>query len=66
MQKAKWLNMLKVRAGYGVVGQQDGIGDYSYISNYFEGNYKTAFKSAFIALTASADFAKAAFSASFN
>ena len=37
MQKAKWLNMLKVRAGYGVVGQQDGIGDYSYISNYFEG-----------------------------
>ncbi|MFM7661250.1 MAG: TonB-dependent receptor domain-containing protein, partial [Bacteroidota bacterium] len=28
---------LKVRAGYGVTGQQDGIGDYAYISNYFVG-----------------------------
>ena len=37
MKKAPWLNLLKVRAGYGVVGQQDGIGDYAYISNYFEG-----------------------------
>ncbi len=37
MVKAKWLNMLKIRAGYGVTGQQDGIGDYAYISNYYEG-----------------------------
>jgi iron complex outermembrane receptor protein len=33
----KHINMLKVRAGYGVTGQQDGIGDYAYISNYFVG-----------------------------
>jgi TonB-linked SusC/RagA family outer membrane protein len=37
LDKATWLNMLKFRAGYGVTGQQDGIGDYAYISNYFEG-----------------------------
>jgi TonB-linked SusC/RagA family outer membrane protein len=34
----KHVNMLKVRAGYGVTGQQDGIGDYAYISNYFVGS----------------------------
>ncbi|MFM7666896.1 MAG: TonB-dependent receptor domain-containing protein, partial [Bacteroidota bacterium] len=34
----KNINMLKLRAGYGVTGQQDGIGDYSYISNYFVGS----------------------------
>jgi iron complex outermembrane receptor protein len=33
----KALNMLKLRAGYGITGQQDGIGDYAYIGNYFEG-----------------------------
>ncbi len=32
------VNMLKLRAGYGVTGQQDGIGDYAYISNYFVGD----------------------------
>ena len=31
------LNYLKLRFGYGVNGQQDGIGDYGYISNYFIG-----------------------------
>tara|TARA_B100000963_G_scaffold191970_2_gene167040 strand:- start:2218 stop:5244 length:3027 start_codon:yes stop_codon:yes gene_type:complete len=31
------LNYLKLRAGYGVNGQQDGIGDFGYISNYFIG-----------------------------
>ncbi len=36
--KIKNVNMLKVRAGYGVTGQQDGIGDYAYISNYFVGS----------------------------
>ncbi len=33
----KNINMLKIRAGWGVTGQQDGIGDYAYIGNYFEG-----------------------------
>lgn len=33
----KKVNMLKVRAGFGITGQQDGIGDYAYISNYFVG-----------------------------
>lgn len=37
MANFKQINMLKLRAGYGVTGQQDGIGDYAYISNYFEG-----------------------------
>jgi iron complex outermembrane receptor protein len=37
MQKAAWLTLLKVRAGFGITGQQDGIGDYAYISNYYEG-----------------------------
>ena len=37
MEKVTWLNMLKVRGGFGITGQQDGIGDYAYISNYFEG-----------------------------
>ncbi len=37
MRHVKKVNMLKIRAGYGVTGQQDGIGDYAYISNYFEG-----------------------------
>ncbi|MBU3659757.1 MAG: SusC/RagA family TonB-linked outer membrane protein [Flavobacteriales bacterium] len=37
MQKAAWVSLLKVRAGFGITGQQDGIGDYAYISNYYEG-----------------------------
>ena len=31
------INYFKIRFGYGVSGQQDGIGDYGYISNYFIG-----------------------------
>ena len=31
------INYFKIRFGYGVNGQQDGIGDYGYISNYFIG-----------------------------
>jgi TonB-linked SusC/RagA family outer membrane protein len=38
MEKLSAINMLKIRAGYGVTGQQDGIGDYAYISNYFVGD----------------------------
>jgi iron complex outermembrane receptor protein len=37
MKGIKGLNLLKIRGGYGVTGQQDGIGDYAYISNYFQG-----------------------------
>ncbi len=37
MKNVSWMNMLKVRAGFGITGQQDGIGDYPYISNYYEG-----------------------------
>ena len=37
MKNFKAINMLKLRAGWGVTGQQDGIGDYAYIGNYFEG-----------------------------
>jgi TonB-linked SusC/RagA family outer membrane protein len=38
MEKFNSINMLKIRGGYGVTGQQDGIGDYAYISNYFVGD----------------------------
>ena len=37
MKKSKVINMLKLRAGWGITGQQDGIGDYAYIGNYFQG-----------------------------
>lgn len=37
MKKVGFFNMLKLRAGWGITGQQDGIGDYAYIGNYFEG-----------------------------
>lgn len=38
LKDVKEISMLKIRAGYGVTGQQDGIGDYAYIGNYFEGD----------------------------
>jgi iron complex outermembrane receptor protein len=37
MKNSSKINMLKLRAGWGVTGQQDGIGDYAYIGNYFQG-----------------------------
>jgi iron complex outermembrane receptor protein len=37
LKESKFVNMLKLRAGWGVTGQQDGIGDYAYIGNYFLG-----------------------------
>ncbi len=37
LKKVSLINMLKVRAGWGVTGQQDGIGDYAYIGNYYPG-----------------------------
>lgn len=37
MKNVTWMSMMKVRAGFGITGQQDGIGDYAYISNYYQG-----------------------------
>jgi len=41
MQGAKNLSDLKLRVGYGVTGQQDGIGNYGYITNYNLGQIVT-------------------------
>ena len=32
--KSNWLNDLKIRAGYGITGSQDGVGNYSYIASF--------------------------------
>jgi iron complex outermembrane receptor protein len=37
LKNSKSIHMLKLRAGWGITGQQDGIGDYAYIGNYFQG-----------------------------
>lgn len=37
LKNVSLVNMLKLRAGWGVTGQQDGIGDYAYIGNYYPG-----------------------------
>jgi iron complex outermembrane receptor protein len=34
LKDAKWLSDLKLRAGWGITGQQEGIGDYTYIPTY--------------------------------
>ena len=34
MKDVHWLNDLKLRLGYGITGQQDGIGDYAYMPTY--------------------------------
>ncbi len=34
LKDVKWLNNLKLRAGYGITGQQEGIGEYSYFNSY--------------------------------
>lgn len=34
MQNADWLDELKLRAGWGITGQESGIANYSYIANY--------------------------------
>ena len=34
LKNAKWLSDLKLRAGWGITGQQEGIGDYTYIPTY--------------------------------
>lgn len=32
--KSNWLNNLKIRAGYGITGSQDGVGNYSYLASF--------------------------------
>lgn len=32
--KTDWLNDLKIRAGYGITGSQDGVGNYSYLASF--------------------------------
>ena len=34
MKDVHWLNDLKLRLGYGITGQQEGIGDYPYLATY--------------------------------
>lgn len=34
LRDVKWLDDLKVRAGWGITGQQEGVGDYTYIATY--------------------------------
>jgi len=34
MKNVNWLNDLKLRLGYGITGQQEGIGDYAYLAKY--------------------------------
>ena len=34
MKDVNWINDFKLRLGYGITGQQDGIGDYSYMATY--------------------------------
>ena len=34
MKDVNWLNDLKLRLGYGITGQQEGIGDYPYLATY--------------------------------
>jgi TonB-dependent starch-binding outer membrane protein SusC len=38
LQNTRWMNELKIRASYGVTGNQDGIGDYGYIPSYYLSN----------------------------
>ena len=38
-----WVNDLKLRLGYGITGQQDGIGDYSYMPTYTQTTGHTSY-----------------------
>ncbi len=41
MKDVHWLNDLKLRLGYGITGQQEGIADYAYMASYVKsGNYE--------------------------
>ena len=43
MKDIHWLNDLKLRLGYGITGQQDGIGDYAYMPSYSQTTGHTSY-----------------------
>ena len=43
MKDVHWLNDLKLRLGYGITGQQEGIGDYSYMPSYAQTKGHTSY-----------------------
>ncbi len=43
LKDVNWLNDLKLRLGYGITGQQDGIGDYSYMPTYTQTTGHTSY-----------------------
>ena len=44
LRNAKNLSELKVRVGFGITGQQDGIGNYSYIGDYSTGGNQSQYQ----------------------
>jgi TonB-linked SusC/RagA family outer membrane protein len=44
LKDSKILSDLKLRVGYGVTGQQDGIGNYSYVTSYSLGNQQAQYQ----------------------
>ena len=44
LKNAKNLSELKIRVGYGITGQQDGIGNYSYIGDYSTGGNQSRYQ----------------------
>ncbi|HVU56793.1 MAG TPA: TonB-dependent receptor [Puia sp.] len=44
LQSSNVISDLKLRAGYGVTGQQDGIGDYDYLSYYYLSNAAASYQ----------------------
>ncbi len=43
LKDVHWLNDLKLRLGYGITGQQDGIGDYAYMPTYSQTTGHTSY-----------------------
>ncbi len=43
LKDVHWLNDLKLRLGYGITGQQDGIGDYGYMPTYSQTTGHTSY-----------------------
>ena len=43
MKDVHWINDFKLRLGYGITGQQDGIGDYSYMPTYTQTTGHTSY-----------------------
>ena len=43
LRDVHWLNDLKLRLGYGITGQQDGIGDYAYMPTYTQTTGHTSY-----------------------